>query len=529
MKELLIGNEAIARGAYESNVWAATGYPGTPSSEIIETLAALYPEIDSEWSVNEKVAVEIAHGASIAGIRSIATMKHVGLNVAADPFMTAAYTGVNAGLVIVVADDPSLHSSQNEQDNRIYGKFAKVPVFEPADSQEAKDMVKLALEVSEQFDTPSILRPVTRVCHTKTPVLVEEPARERPVYKYVKNAKKYVMVPGNACVRHEFVLERFERLRRYSESFPLHKCEMRDTKIGIVTHGYTYNYVREVMPDASVFSIAMYPIPLEKIREFASKVEKLYVVEELEPVIEETLKAAGIACIGKEIIPQSRELTPEIIAKAFGPTKANTLDVSKLPPRPPSLCKGCGHIYVFNALKELQYTVLGDIGCYTLGVMPPYDAMDTTVCMGASVGNEAGFRKAAKICGAEVRSVGVIGDSTFFHSGMTGVLDAVYNRTPITLIILDNRITAMTGHQPSPNTGLDSRFSPSVAVDLEQVVRGLGVKRVRRVKVTAMAVEEIKNAIREEVAADEPSVLIMDEFCVIAEPKVKKALQSAKE
>jgi indolepyruvate ferredoxin oxidoreductase, alpha subunit len=520
MKELLSGNEAIARGAFESNVWVAAGYPGTPSSEIIETISAKYPDIDSEWSVNEKVAVEVALGSSIAGVRSLATMKHVGLNVAADPLMTAAYTGIKAGLVIVAADDPGMHSSQNEQDSRNYAKFAKVPMFEPKDSAEAKEFVRIALEVSEDFDTPSILRSVTRVSHTKTVVDCAEPARKSPVYLYQKNTAKYVMVPANAIPRHRVVLERYQKLIDFSNKFEYNTVEYNSKEIGIITHGMVYNYVKEAVPDASILKVAMYPLPMEKIRKFATQVKTLYIIEELDPIIEEEVCAAGIIATGKTIFPEYGELFPEIIRKAMKIEDCHEIKQMALPPRPPVLCKGCGHIPVFEVLRDMNIAVLGDIGCYTLGALAPYNAMDTTICMGASVGNEIGFKKAGMLFGINTPSVGVIGDSTFFHSGMTSLLDAVYNKVPITLIILDNHITAMTGHQPNPVTGLDSKYQQSGDIDIEGLVRGLGVKRVR--KANAYKKDELKKAIQEEMAAREPSVILVDEICVIGENMLKK-------
>ncbi|OHD54720.1 MAG: hypothetical protein A2Y33_01730 [Spirochaetes bacterium GWF1_51_8] len=529
MKELMLGNEAIALGAYEGNTWVATGYPGTPSSEIIEVIGGKYPEINSEWSVNEKVALEIAIGSSIAGMRSLVTMKHVGLNVAADPLMTCAYTGVSAGLVIVCADDPGMHSSQNEQDTRNYAKFAQVPLLEPGDSQEAKDFTALAFEISEKFDTPVIVRPVTRVSHTQTPVTPGKAARKLPKMSDGKNAKKYVMIPANARLRHTAVIERYKKLREYSETFGGHTTEMNKTEIGIVTHGYIYNYVKEALPDASIFNVGMYPIPVAKIKEFASKVKKLYVIEELDPIIEEELRIAGATLTGKEIIPSEGELSIDIIKKAFGIKYTEAKPVEGLPPRPPQLCKGCGHIQVFEVLRDLGATVLGDIGCYTLGVLPPYNAMHTTICMGSSVGNEIGYKKAAQLHNLKANSVAVIGDSTFFHSGMTGLLDAVYNQTPITLVILDNRITAMTGHQPSPNSGFSNAFRPTRRADMEQVVRGLGVEHVRKIKISPRNIDEFKNAVLEELAVDAPSVIIADEICVISEPRMKKLTDLIKE
>ncbi len=524
MKELLLGNEAVARGAYEANVRVATGYPGTPSSEIIQSISVNYPDIDSEWSVNEKVALEIAIGGSIAGVRSLATMKHVGLNVAADPLMTAAYTGVNAGLLVVVADDPSMHSSQNEQDTRQYARFAKVPLFEPSDSQDVKDFVKIGMDVSEQYDTLGILRLVTRISHTKAIVEFNEEERRIPNYHYQKNAKKYVMVPAHARLKHPFVLERYERLREFSENFEYNRAEYKSEEIGIITHGTAYLQIKELLPEASVFKVSMYPIPIKKIKDFASKVKKLYVVEELDPVIEEELKMNSIECVGKALVPQVGELTPEIIRKVFNlPVLEPKTDLKNLPPRPPALCAGCGHIAVFEILRDMNVTVLGDIGCYTLGVLTPYNAMDTTICMGASVGTEIGFQKVANLTKTNVRSVGVIGDSTFFHSGMTGVVNAVYNNSPMTLIILDNRITAMTGHQPSPNTGIDLNLNPTHKINLEQVVRGLGVNRV--VTVNAYKKDLLKKVVEEEMQVDEPSVIIVQEVCVIVEPTLKKLVK----
>jgi len=443
--------------------------------------------------------------------------------------MTVAYTGVEGGLVIVVADDPGMHSSQNEQDTRNYAKFAKIPALEPSDSGDAKEFTALAFDISEKFDTPVIIRTLTRVAHTKTAVEIKKVSRKLPPMAEGKNAKKYVMIPANARPRHTIVLERYLKLREYSETFAHHQAEYRGTDIGIVTHGFVYNYVREALPDASVFKVAMYPLPIKKIKEFAKKVKKLYVIEELDPLIEEELRAEGLQFTGKEIIPSEGELSIDIIRKAFGITDREVKPHAGLPPRPPQLCKGCGHIQVFEVLRDLKCTVLGDIGCYTLGMLPPYNAMHTTVCMGASVGNEIGFKKASQLHQSIANSVAVIGDSTFFHSGMTGLLNAVYNRTPITLIILDNRITAMTGHQPSPNTGFDNAFRPNERVDMEQVVKGLGIRRVRRIKIGPRTVDEFKNAVLEETAVNEPSVIIADEICVISEPKMRKLAEQIKQ
>ena len=526
MKELLSGNEAIARGAYEAGVWVAAGYPGTPSSEIIETLIEKYPEIDSEWSTNEKVAMEVALGSSIAGLKSMVTMKHVGLNVAADPLMTAAYTGVNAGLVAVVADDPGMHSSQNEQDTRNYAKFARIPLFEPSDSQEAKDMLKTAFEVSGKFDTLVLLRPVTRVSHTKSPVELSRVRRRKPSLSYRKDIPKNVMVPSNAIPRHGVLLKKYAALRKYSEDYVGNSIEYKSRNIGVITHGLIYHYVKEALPNASVMKISMYPLPTDKIRKFAVSVKKLYVVEELDPVIEEEILSLGIKVTGKKIIPSTGELFTHTIKMAFNRKTAAIPDSSsfKLAARPPVMCKGCGHIPVFEVLSDLKVTVLGDIGCYTLGALPPYYAIDTTICMGASVGNETGFKKAARLSGRDIVSAAVIGDSTFYHSGMTGLINAVYNSTPITLIILDNHITAMTGHQPDIGTAMDCRSRTTEIIDLESLVRGLGVKRVKRV--SAYKKEELKKTIAEETASKEVSVIIVDEVCVIGEARVRKMRSS---
>ncbi len=536
MREFLSGNEAIARGAFEANVWVATGYPGTPSSEIIETISEKYSEINSEWSVNEKVALEVALGSSLGGARSIVTMKHVGLNVAADPFMTSAYTGINAGLLIVSADDPGMHSSQNEQDSRNYAKFAKIPLLEPGDSNEAKEFVKIGMGLSEKFDTPVLLRPVTRVSHTKSVVHCDKAVRKRPAFNYHKNPSKFVMVPANAIPRHRVLLDRYERISEFSNQFEYNTVEYHSLDIGIITHGLIYNYVREALPEASILKISLYPIPMAKIREFAARVKKLYIVEELDPIIEEEILAGGISAIGKKIIPMYGELFAGTIKKAFYPEegeKNNKTEVNdnkveqilELPPRPPVLCKGCGHIPVFETLRDLKYTVFGDIGCYTLGVLPPYGAMDTTICMGASIGNEIGFNKVGQLNKIKPDSVAVIGDSTFTHSGITNLLNAVYNKTPVTVLILDNHITAMTGHQPDVSSGLDNKFEKAGEIDLESLVKGLGVKRVKRVN--AYKKNILRETILEEVKAMEPSVIIVDEFCVISESRIKRIINKS--
>uniref|UniRef100_UPI00260FD941 thiamine pyrophosphate-binding protein n=1 Tax=Geobacter sp. TaxID=46610 RepID=UPI00260FD941 len=391
MKEILSGNEAIARGAFEAGVKVASAYPGTPSTEILETIVN-YKEIDASWAPNEKVALEVAIGASFGGGRAIACMKHVGVNVAADPLFTLSYTGIGGGLVLITADDPEMHSSQNEQDNRNYAKFAKVPMLEPSDSRECKEFTRLAFELSERFDTPVMLRTTTRISHSKSIVTLDEPVTGLPTPKLVKNAAKLVMLPGNARVRHPLVEERTAALAEYGCTAPFNRIEMRDAGIGVITAGVSYQYVREVLPNASVLKLGMiHPLPMQMIREFAAKVKQLYVVEELDPFIEAQVRAAGIEVIGKEIIPLCGELTPGRLRKAFGLPAAAQATVEKLPGRPPNMCPGCPHRGVFYSLNQLKAYVTGDIGCYTLGFMPPLNAMDTCVCMGASISTASGI------------------------------------------------------------------------------------------------------------------------------------------
>lgn len=519
MKKILMsGNEAIARGAYEAGVRFAAAYPGTPSTEILEN-AAGYPEIDAQWSSNEKVALEVGIGASLAGARVLVAMKHVGVNVAADPLMTLAYTGVNGGLVLVVADDPGMHSSQNEQDSRHYARLAKVPMLEPSDSQEAKDMIAVALELSEEFDTPVMLKSSTRISHSQTLVSLGE-RRDVPVKSYVKNAKKYVMIPAYGRLRHTYVEERMELLRKYVEQSPLNRIEWRDRKIGVICAGICYQYVREALPWASVLKLgACYPLPARLIEEFASGVEDLYVVEELDPFMEEQVKAMGIRARGKELFPLTGELSPNLIAaRILGKGLAAPLDVpgycdEPVPLRPPVLCPGCAHRGVFYLLKKLKLIVSGDIGCYTLGTLPPLEAMDTCICMGASISAGLGFEKGNPDLKGKV--VSVIGDSTFFHSGMTGLADVVYNRGTTLTLVLDNRITAMTGHQHHPGTGRTLKGDPTAALDIGAICRALGVTRVR--EVDPFDLGQLEQAIREEIAAGEPSVLIARRSCSLME------------
>ena len=458
MKLLLTGNEAIARGAYEAGCTVAAAYPGTPSTEILENIAT-YKEIYAEWSPNEKVAVEVASGASIAGARALTAMKHVGLNVAADPLFTMAYEGVNGGLVIVTADDPGMHSSQNEQDNRYYAPHAKVLLLEPADSQECKDYTKMAFALSEEFDTPVLLRVTTRICHSKS--LVELGEREEVgVKEYCKDVRKYAMTPAHAKVRHVLVEEKLNRLREYSDHSPLNKIEWGEKKRGIITSGISYQYAREVFgAKASYLKLGLtYPLPEKVIKEFAQAVEQVFVIEENDPYLETYVKSLGIECQGKELIPICGELNPGIIRQAFFPEeakeKSDIITDLKIPSRPPVLCAGCPHRGLFYALSKLKDIVVsGDIGCYTLGLMPPLSVTDTVICMGASISAGMGFEKAFEQGAVEKKVFSCIGDSTFFHSGITGLINAVYNQSKLKIIIMDNRITAMTGHQENPGTG----------------------------------------------------------------------------
>ncbi|HBT47628.1 MAG TPA: indolepyruvate ferredoxin oxidoreductase subunit alpha [Peptococcaceae bacterium] len=526
MQELMLGNHAVARGAWEAGVRVAAAYPGTPSTEIVEALAR-YPEVYAEWSVNEKVALEVAIGSAIAGGRALAAMKHVGVNVAADPLMTLAYTGVHAGLVLVSADDPNLYSSQNEQDNRFYARFAQIPCLEPSDSREAKEMVKEAFVLSETFDTPVMLRLTTRVAHSQSLVELGE-RQEIPLREYVKAPAKYVMLPAHGRERHKAVEERRRRLEEYVETAPWNRVEWGDRRVGVITSGIAYHYVKESLPGVSVLKLGLsYSLPARLIRDFISAVEVCYVVEELEPFLEDQIRAWGLKITGKELIPRVGELSPRIVAEGIGRRVAE-VDSSLvnpalleepafkpamgLPGRPPLMCPGCPHRGVFYTLRELGLTVAGDIGCYTLGASPPLNSMDTCICMGASVSVALGMEKAR---GGEFarRLVSVIGDSTFLHSGMTGLLDMVYNRGTGTLIILDNGTTAMTGHQDHPGTGFTAAHDPTIKADLEQVVRGLGVKRVR--VVDPYNLEETRQAVAEETSVPEPSVIIARRKCAL--------------
>jgi indolepyruvate ferredoxin oxidoreductase alpha subunit len=521
MKEILSGNEAIARGAYEAGVLVATAYPGTPSTEILENIIR-YNEIDASWSPNEKVSLEVAMGASFAGARTLVAMKHVGVNVAADPLFTLSYTGIKGGLVLVTADDPEMHSSQNEQDNRNYARFAKVPMLEPSDSRECKEFTRLALEISEQYDTPVLLRTTTRISHSKSIVELEERISGLPAPALVKNAAKQVMLPSNARVRHPLVEERMKKLSAEVNSMAVNRMEMRDTSIGIISSGTCYQYVREVFPNVSTLKLGLVnPLPISLIRDFAAKVGRLFVVEELDPFIEEQVKAAGIAVSGKDFLPVCGELTPGRIRAAFasigiddgaGTIPTETSSAKKLPGRPPNMCPGCPHRGVFYTLNRLKAYVTGDIGCYTLGFLPPLSSMETCVCMGASIGNATG---AVKVVSEEERKkvVAVIGDSTFFHSGVTGLMDMVYNNAPSTVVILDNRITAMTGRQDNPASGYTLMNEPAHRIDIPLLCGALGVKHVR--VVNPFDLKETGQALKEEMERPETSVIITNKPCVL--------------
>jgi indolepyruvate ferredoxin oxidoreductase alpha subunit len=512
MKTILSGNEAIARGAFEAGCLVATAYPGTPSTEILENMQQ-YKEINSSWAPNEKVALEVAIGASFGGGRVLCSMKHVGVNVAADPLFTLSYTGVRGGLVLVAADDPEMHSSQNEQDSRNYAKFAKIPMLEPSDSQECKEFTRLAFEMSERYDTPIMLRSSTRISHGKSVVELGERDSGLPLPKLQKNPAKLVMLPGNARVRHPIVEQKLVNLSQAASTLPINRIELRSASIGIITAGICYQYVREVLPDASTLKLGMvHPLPHDLIREFAAAVDTLYVIEELDPFLEDQVKAMGIAVIGKEIISQCGELTPARLRIAFGLTQPTAVAVDTLPGRPPNMCPGCPHRGVFYALNQLKAYVTGDIGCYTLGFLPPLSAMDTCVCMGASIGMATGV---TKVVPDEEKNkvVAVIGDSTFLHTGINGLMDMVYNKSSATVIILDNRITAMTGRQDNPASGFTLMDDPTHAIDIPLLCKALGVNNVRIIN--PLDLRETRQVIAEEMERKETSVIITNKPCVL--------------
>ncbi len=513
MKKLMIGNQAVAAGLYDGGLGLVSSYPGTPSTEITEFLAK-YEDIHSEWAPNEKVAAEVAFGASLAGARSACAMKHVGLNVAADPLFTLSYTGVNGGMVICVADDPAMHSSQNEQDSRHYAIAAKVPMLEPADSAEAYAFARSAFELSEKYDTPVLLRMCTRVAHSQSVVETQEhiPA---VLKEYKKDPAKYIMMPGNAIKRHPVVEARTLALTELAEDCVYNTVELNSEEIGIITSGCSYMYVKEVLGDnASILKIGMpNPLPVKLIRDFAAKVKKLYIIEELDPVIETHVRALGIDCVGKELFSLLGEFSQQTVAAALGmAAKPFVAADSPIPNRPPMMCAGCPHRGMFYVLAKNKITVMGDIGCYTLGAVPPLSALDSTLCMGASVSGLHGFN-AARSEETEQKSVAVIGDSTFMHSGMTGLVNVAYNATNSTVIILDNSITGMTGHQQNPTTGYNIKGDPAAKVDLEALCRALGINRVR--VVDPYDLKACETAIKEELAAEEPSVIISRRPCVL--------------
>jgi len=518
-KELLSGNEAIARGASDAGATVATGYPGTPSTEILEALASC-PGVYAEWSVNEKVALEVASGASIAGARALCSMKHVGLNVAADPLMTLSYTGVGGGLVIVTADDPGHHSSQNEQDNRNYAAFAKLPMLEPSDSEEAYHFTRIAFDISESFDTPVLIRTTTRVSHSKSIVTAGEPSTAKPAEPPRPDPAKYVMIPGISEKRHELVEDRLGRLGWYADTFPHNTAEYYDTRVGIITSGISYQYVREAMPEASVFKLGMsYPLPVDRLKEFAKRVERLYVVEELDPFIETQVRSLGIEVTGRlsepGFLPIVGELSPGAVAAAFGKKPLVPAAAEGLPARPPALCPGCPHRGVFYTLGRLGYFVAGDIGCYTLAHQAPLSAVHTTLCMGAGIGQAHGILKALEASGdgRRPRVAAVIGDSTFMHSGMTGLLNTYYNNGGGTVIILDNRTTAMTGLQPHPGTGLTLKARHAGHADIKEVVSGMGISDVT--VADPYDLSSMERLLTRDTGTEGPRVIIARRPCVL--------------
>jgi indolepyruvate ferredoxin oxidoreductase alpha subunit len=526
MIKMLSGDEAVARGAWEAGVVVASAYPGTPSTEILEDLVH-YPNVYAEWAPNEKVAVDVAIGAAYAGKRGLAAMKHVGLNVAADSFMYASMTGMEAGLVIVSADDPAMHSSQNEQDNRTYAKFARIPCLDPSDSQEAKDMTIAAFGISERFDTPVLLRLTTRICHSTSAVELGERvdtalADSKP---FPRNPAKYVMVPGNAIKRHPIIEQRIQDVARFAETFPFNRIEPGDKSLGIITAGVAYQYAKEVFPTASILRLGMtWPLPEQLIRQFTASVSKLIVIEELDPFIEDTVRLMGIQVEGKSIFPITGELNPRVVREsaiqagllpASEHVPLSDVDVGPLPARPPVLCPGCPHRGVFYILNKLKVPVNGDIGCYTLGLIPPLNAIHSCGCMGAGIAVAHGADKA----GSPEHHVAVIGDSTFFHTGIPALINTVYNHSKVITIIMDNRVTGMTGHQQNPGTGFTLQGDATTTIELEPLVHALGIKHVKTIP--AYHVAEIESTLKEFLKLDEPSVLITLEPCALL-PEVRK-------
>ena len=521
LKQLMLGNAAVARGLYEAGISVASSYPGTPSTEITEVIAK-YDDVYSEWAPNEKVALEVAFGASMAGKRAMCAMKHVGLNVAADPLYTMSYTGVNAGLVICVADDPGMHSSQNEQDSRHHAIASKVPMLEPADSGECYEFAKLAFELSERFDTPVLLRLCTRIAHSQSIVDTGERVVPDPI-PYEKNGPKFIMMPAFAKRRHPMVEERTRRLVEYGENAPVNRVEMGGTEIGLIVSGTAYQYAKEVCGDSvSYLKLGLVnPLPEKLILDFASKVKKVIVIEELDGIIEAHCRALGLDVVGKDLFPAVDEFSQNLIAEKLGyPVPAGKRFAGEVPVRPPVMCAGCPHRGLFYTLKRQKRTVIGDIGCYTLGAAAPLNALDSTLCMGASVSGLHGFNKALGEQ-SQNNTVAVIGDSTFMHSGVTGLIDIAYNESCSTVIILDNSITGMTGHQQNPTTGLNIKGDPAGKIDLEALCKAIGIRRVR--VVDPYNLSECNEVIKEELAVDEPSVIIFRRPCALLKTVKHKA------
>jgi indolepyruvate ferredoxin oxidoreductase, alpha subunit len=511
MKKIMSGNEAVARGAFEAGVSFASAYPGTPSTEILEVIAKEYHDIHSEWTPNEKVALEVAAGASYAGARSIAIMKHVGVNVAADPLMTLPYTFIRGGIVLLSADDPELFSSQNEQDNRHYARFAKIPVLEPSTSQEAKDFTKKAFALSEEFGTPVMVRTTTRISHSMGIVELGE-ASDKLTPSVERHPAEWVMLPANARRRHPVIEERILSLKQYSNKTDVNKVEIADASLGIISSGVAYQYAKEAFPNASFLKLGMpYPLPDERVKEFASKVKELWVVEELDPFIEEQVKAIGIKCRGKDRIPMCGELNPDIVKAAISGGEVAKAAQHALPGRPPSMCPGCPHRAMLWSLKKSKCFIAGDIGCYTLGFLPPLDAIDTCLCMGAGINHAHGM---SKVFGpGKEKIAAVIGDSTFYHSGITGLLNLAYNRGVALVVILDNRTTAMTGAQNHPGTGVTIEGEQTTSIDLETLVKSLGITWVKTI--VPYDVKATRKVIKEALAYDGPSVIISKAPCVL--------------
>ena len=522
-KVIMLGNEAIARGAYEAGVKVSAAYPGTPSTEISENLVKYKDSLYCEWSPNEKVATEVAIGASVSGVRAMSCMKHVGFNVAADPTYTVSYMGVNGGLVIIVADDPGLYSSQNEQDTRMVARAAQLPVIEPSDSAEAKEFIKVAFDLSEQFDRPFVYRTTTRLAHSQGVVELNE-RKEIEDKPYEKNIRKNVMMPGNAKLRHIEIEKRNLELAEAANTLPINKVEMNDTKIGVITSGIPYQYVKEALPEASVLKLGMVnPLPRKLIEEFASKVETLYIVEELDPVIEEQVKSWGIKAIGKEIFTVQGEYSANMLREAILKENLDIRKPAEAPGRPPILCPGCPHRGVYYVLKKLGIHAAGDIGCYTLGAVAPLSVVDTTICMGASISSLHGMEK-AKGKDYIKNWVAVIGDSTFLHTGVNSLMNMMYNKATGTVMILDNSTTGMTGHQDHAATGKTLQGDPTYAIDIPALCRAIGVKNV--VEVNARDIQAVEKAVKEEIAKDEVSVIITKTPCVLLDKSKKPLYQT---